>query len=98
MSLDERARGELEHLIDFNIQNVPMLVKSLFSPQTRAEWQIQNQNDFLTGYVVGIIRQGYIDFFNRVYERLPNQQELLEINDIIYRRTRDIREAIFKVG
>jgi hypothetical protein len=33
-----------------------------------------------------------------MYTREPNQQEVLEVTSIIYRRTGEIRNAIFNIG
>jgi hypothetical protein len=99
MVLDAQTRGTLEHFIDGFIQIIiPNLVKPLFYPQQRSRWHIQNQNDFSTGFALGIILSKFLSCFHSIYGRNPNKEEISEAVDIIYRRTAGIKVAISKVG
>jgi hypothetical protein len=98
MVLDERTRGRLEQIIDNFIQGTPNIVKSLFDPQERARWQIQNQNDFSMGLALGIIFGGFWCDYITTYHKNPTQEEQKEVKSIIFRRMSEVRNAIFDVG
>ena len=98
MVLDPTVRGYLEQSIDNATKSVPDSVKSLFDPKTRAEEQIENQNDFVMGAALGMIYQTSIFAIFAINMRLPNQEEMSEIQSIIYRNIPRIRNAMFNAG
>ena len=98
MLLDQTARGVLEQIIDGIIRNIPDFVKILYNPSQKAQLHIENERDFLLGISLGYLYQAFSSYFVPTYGRVPTEQEKLEINSVVFRRTADIRNAIFESG
>lgn len=98
MSLDQTTRGVLEQIIDGLIRDIPNFIKIIYNPSEKAKLHIQNESDFLLGVSLGLLHQAFSNYFISAYRRYPNEQEILEINSVIFRRTADIRNAIFQSG
>lgn len=98
MVLDVRTRWTLEQIIDGIVRGIPSFAKLLFDPQVKEQMHVQNQNDFSLGFALGMIQNEFWTHFYKVYGRLAYQDEILEVSDIIYRRSADIRNAIFNAG
>ena len=76
--------------------DIPNFIKIIYNPSEKANLHIQNESDFLLGISLGLLHQAFSNYFISAYKRYPNEQEILEINSIIFRRTADIRNAIFQ--
>jgi|SRR5688572_10957289 hypothetical protein len=98
MSLDELARGMLEKYIDKVISGIPYLMPRYREKQFKDLLQFKNEDDFLQGSVYGGISWGYADQFYLLFKRTPTQEEILEIQTIIIKRMREVKDAMFKTG
>jgi hypothetical protein len=96
MSLDQTTRGVLDQIIYGIIKDIPNFIKIIYNPSEKAKLHIKNESDFLLGVSLGLLHQAFSNYFISAYRRYPNEQEILEINSIIFRRTADIRNAIFQ--
>jgi hypothetical protein len=93
MSLDVLLRGFIERWIDETIQFIPTLMNGVRTNKTNL--QIKEEADYVFGLATGII-MGKLDMFYRtMYYRRPSDEELFEAGNVISRRSRDIRDAIF---
>jgi hypothetical protein len=97
MTLDPIIRGKLEQTID-NVKQVIQKPISSFDEKKRVEMNVKNKEDFALGLALGIIIQDFYNQFFFMYTREPNQQEILEVASIIYRRIAEIRNAISNIG
>ena len=97
MTLDPIIRGKLEQTID-NVKQAIQKPISSFDEKKRVEMNVKNKEDFALGLALGIIIQDFYNQFFFMYTREPNQQEVLEVTSIIYRRSVEIHNAIFNIG
>ena len=98
MVLDDRTRGILENQIDRTIANIPELAKISQREDFRKDFQIKEESDFMVGMVWGYIMRAFQDMFILDHSRQPNDVEALDAMSIVFKRTKEIREAIFKCG
>ena len=98
MVLTDNTRGNLENLIENTITAVPQLVELGRNESFRKEFNIREEGDLTLGIVWGYIIRGFQDSFVLDYNRLPNDLELLDMMTVVFKRTREIKEAIFKCG
>ena len=71
-------------------------MKFFINPENKARMQIQNENDFVLGITLGIINQRFLYEFIDLNQRPPDNEELSQVVDIIFSRTAEMRETIFK--
>jgi hypothetical protein len=95
MSLTEYMRGVLENLIDQSINMTPIFVNMARNNNT-SEFGITTLDDYVLGIVQGSIMGLFVSFYRSslAQDLPPNLQT--EVGQIIFRRTKEIREAIFK--
>jgi len=98
MVLDDRTRGILENQIDKAIENIPNLAKLSQREDFRKHFQLKEESDFMVGLVWGYVLRAFQDMFILDYSRLPNEMETSDAMTIVFKRTKEIREAIFKCG
>jgi len=96
VSLDVGTRGTLERIIDKTINHIPHQVRLFRLKKTKL--QIKDENEFVYGLAFGDIYGTFLLYFASIMERQPTDNELDEMIDIIDRRAREIRDAIFKAG
>lgn len=96
MTLSQVSRGMLEQIIDNAIRSVPSYLRIMF--QHKAEFGVKNEADYVLGFSLGSIFQGFLNNFLLTNLRNPNEEELLEASNIIFRRIRDIHNAILETG
>jgi hypothetical protein len=75
---------------------IPNIVKVFFDPSNKA-LQIQDEKDFAFGVALGNIQNAFLTTFVSIQARYPNSEEIAEINNIISKRTPEIRNAISSV-
>jgi hypothetical protein len=51
---------------------------------------------YAIGLAHGMILTGSISDFKTRYKREPNQEEMIEVSKVLFDRTDELREAIFK--
>ena len=97
MSLTEYMRGVLENLIDQAINMTPIFV-NIARNNNPPEFGITTLDDYVLGIVQGSIMGTFVSFYRSslAQDLPPNLQ--IEVGQIIFRRPKDIRDAIFKTG
>lgn len=83
--LDDEMREALDQLIDRTTISFHTVMFSIRID--KAEFHIQNESDYATGF---------ISDFKTSYNREPNQEEMIEVSKVLFDRTDELREAIFK--
>lgn len=97
MSLNNNIRGLLENIIDESILIMPALM-SLFRNTSPPEFGIQRLEDYAFGYVQGLILGQFICSYRAIFAQNLQPEISAEAGRILLRRSRDIREAIFRAG
>lgn len=98
MVLDHEIRGRTEDTIDLTIEQIPYLIGIFRTEEFKKKYHIQNETDLTLGMVWGYLFRGFQDMFTVSYQRQPNQDEISEAVGLIFKRTDEIKEAIFKCG
>jgi hypothetical protein len=94
--LDDKMRIVLDHLIDRTTISFHTLMSSIRID--KASFHIQNESDYAIGLAHGMILTGFISDFKTHFKREPNQEEMIEVSKVLFNRTEELREAIFKSG
>jgi hypothetical protein len=97
MPLDNYGRGLLEKSIDETIPVIPTFVERLRNNMPE-DFMIQKMEDYAFGFVKGLIIGNFLGTYGSTYFPNPPPDLMNEIGDVMVRRARDIREAIFKAG
>jgi hypothetical protein len=92
--LDDKMRGALDQLIDRTTISFHTLMSSIRID--KVDFHIQNESDYAMGLAHGMIITGFISDFKTHYKREPNQEEMSEVGRVLFNRTEELREAIFK--
>jgi hypothetical protein len=99
MGLTEGDRGMLEKIIDQQVSTIGKYVKTWRSPEYQKLYQIKDPDDFAYGYAQGSIIAKFETYYALVYnKKIPTADEIDEIAEITLKRSREIKEAIFKSG
>ena len=98
MVLGDQIRGKLEKIIDQEISGVPNTVDMARTVSAAKEFQIKNPDDFALGIAWGGIIRAFSERYVTMYGRVPSGEEMSEASDIVIKRTKEIKEAIFKCG
>ena len=98
MVLDEEMRGILEKVIDHTISKIPKIVDMARTVSAIRELQIKNPDDFVLGLAWGDIIRAFSERFALKRSGVPSEEETGEISNIVMKRTKEIKEAIFKCG
>ena len=97
MSLTANMRGVLENLIDQAIVMTPTFMNIARNNRT-PELGIQTIDDYVLGIVQGSIMGAFVSFYRSTFAQdLPSNLQS-EVAQIIFRRTREIRNAIVNAG
>ena len=98
MPLDDDDRAFLEKTIDTIIKQVPGLVQMARDEGYQKHAQIKEVDDFVLGIATGVIYGAFIQYFVTRQQRQPAEDEVTEANQVILRRMREIKDAIFNCG
>jgi len=98
VALDNEDRAFLEKTIDSTIRQVPGLMKLVRVEEYQRLLQYKDGGDVVLGFAIGMIYGGFVQYFITRQQRQPNPDEVSEANEVIFRRTREIKDAIFKCG
>ncbi len=98
MALDPTHSGILEQLIDQAIKDMGMTVQFVRSDRYSKIIKDKDGDDFVLGYIIGRIDTTFKATYIATYGRLLSNEEILEIENIIYNRIDELKEAIFKCG
>jgi len=93
MVLGDQIRGKVEKIIDEVISGIPKNVDMARTISAAKEFQIKNPDDFALGIAWGVILRAISECYVTMYDRVPS-----EVSDIVIKRTKEIKEAIFKCG
>ena len=98
MALDNEDRASLEKVIDGIINQVPAIMKMVRTEEYKKFVQYKDEGDVVLALATGMIYGAFTQYFISRQLREPNPDEISEINQVIYRRARETKEAIFKCG
>ena len=92
--LDDNMKGVLHQLIIRTTISFHALMSSIRID--KAEFHIHSESDYAIGLAHGMILTGFLSDFITHNNREPNQEEMIEASKILFDRTTELREAIFK--
>jgi hypothetical protein len=92
--LDDKMKGVLDELIDRTTISFHTLMSSI--QLDKAEFHIQSESDYAIGLAHGMILTGFLSDFKIHNKREPNQEEMIKASRILFDRTTELREAIFR--
>ncbi|MCH8915326.1 MAG: hypothetical protein IIA82_05730 [Thaumarchaeota archaeon] len=98
MPLTNEERGQLEKSIDIEISRLKRTVDFARVAMKNKEWGVQNDSDFVLGWSLGSIISDFSHNISYTRQVNPPQEDINEGVDIISKRVREIKEAIFKCG
>jgi len=98
MPLDNEDRAYLEKTIDRTVKQVPDIVQMSRDEGYQKHAQIKEVDDFVLGIATGVIYGGFVEYFVARQQRQVNDDEIAEANQVILRRMREIKDAIFNCG
>ena len=98
MLLNPTHRGTLEQLIDQAIKDMQPTVQFVRSDRYSKIIKDKNGDDFVLGFVIGRIDTTFKANFIATHGRILSDEEILEVENIIYNRIDELKEAIFKCG
>jgi hypothetical protein len=96
--LDINIRGSLDLIIDQMVGYLPTTVTFLREGERKASLHIDSEKDYTLGYAHGAIKASFLAIFISLKSRPPNPDETKEVDTIIYNRTDELRNAIFRGG
>ena len=98
MVLDPTQRGILEQLIDQAVKDMRMTVEFVRWDRYSKILKDKNAEDFILGFVYGRIDTTFKATFIATQDRILSKEEMLEVENTIYNRIDELKEAIFKCG
>jgi len=98
MALSNEERGFLEKRIDDEIKGMKATIDIARSENNRKEWQILNDADFALGWALGTIFNDFSHYISSIHQKRIDQVDIEQAIEIITKRVREIKEAIFKCG
>lgn len=96
MSLNEYLRGTLEQYIDEGRQSVPSMIQVYRAHATRE--LVKTMEDYIFEFIQGWILAQFVSTYRSLYFQLPSPDIQKAVGTIIFRRSREIRNAIFSQG
>jgi hypothetical protein len=94
MVFDELARGAFETHIDNVIKDIPLLMSRFRQKEIKNLLQLRNEEEFLYGVVYGRIIWG----FNHPTATGITNEDIFEMQRILLRRLREVKDAIVNTG
>ncbi len=96
--LSDVARGKLENIIDQCIAQIPHAIQVCRTPGFTELVGVKEESDFVLGFIYGNIFSGFALYY-AAQHGFPPKPELNEVlGTIVFNRTKEIKEAIFKCG
>jgi hypothetical protein len=92
--LDNKMRETLDQLIGRTIMSFHTVMSSIRID--KADFHIQNESDYALGLAHEMILTGFMSDFKDQNKREPSQEEMTEVSKVLFDRTEELREAIFK--
>ncbi len=98
MTLSIEDRGLLEKNIDSEIEGIKAVINIARNELNKKEWEIRNEADFALGWAIGSISANFTHNYVDLHHAPPSKEEVSQATEIITKRIREIKEAIFKCG
>ncbi len=96
MTLNQADREFLEKDFAQFLEQIPSLVLLSRTENYKMSIQSNGADDFVLGFTNGMLWVGFINYFAGRYMRELAEDETREFFEILHRRNRVIKEAIFK--
>jgi hypothetical protein len=97
MPLNEILRGILERKIDEGIASIPTLI-AIFRQGNITQLGVKTLEDYIFGLIHGNIIGQFETIYKVMYFQNLTPDITQEVTNIVLRRSREIREAIFRQG
>jgi hypothetical protein len=94
MALNASQRIALESSINSAISNIPNFLDKWNRTSAFKKYQIEDFNEFLYGYILGIISNSLHNIIFISEGRMVTREENLEAEEMILRRLPEIRNSI----
>ena|SRR3989442_345801 len=98
MELDQVDKGFLEKEIDRTVENVKSTIEMARNEEYRKFTQIINESDFVFGWSLDQIVQGFTYFFLIRHGRHLTESESNEVVSRVNTRSNEIKDAILSCG
>ena len=98
MTLGVEERGLLEKSIDYEIKKMNQTIMFGRDENSKKVLQIKNDSDFALGWALGSIISSFSHNMVERRNSILSQEDTDEAMDIVIKRVREIKEAIFKCG
>jgi hypothetical protein len=96
--LQQKDRIMLQSMIDEEIAKIPGVITNLRLPQFKGVFQIKDEAEYVYGYTHGSIVGKFETYYFVVHSgKKPDSNEIDEIAKTIFQRSKEIRDAIFKI-
>ena len=96
MGLSDKDRKFLNTMIEEEISKIPGLVRNLRLPEFSGVFQIKDESEYVYGYTHGSIVGKFETYYFVAHSgKKPGGDEIDEIAKTIFKKTSDIRNAIF---
>jgi hypothetical protein len=95
--LSAEVRGVLEHQIDSYLSLIPQYVETFRDKQS--QFHLNEPNDAVFGYVLGTITASFAPTLTQLaFVNKFTPDIVVEVSEIIFRRSKEIRNRIFNTG
>lgn len=85
--------------MDEEIAKIPELMRNLRLPEFKGVFQILDEAEYVYGYTHGSIVGKFETYYFVVHSgKKPSSMEANEISKTLLQRSKEIRDAIFKIG
>lgn len=97
MALKDKDRTVLKTMIDEEIAKIPGILANLRLPEFSGVFQIKDESEYVYGYTHGSIVGKFETYYFVVHSgKKPSGGEVDEIAQTLFKRSTEIRDAIFK--
>jgi hypothetical protein len=96
MVLSDLVRGHVDRAIDISIQSIPQTLKNI--RKMKESLHLKEEENYIFGLATGYVIGTFEAFYRLVYLKSPSAEDSFEVIQIILRRSRDIKDAIFSAG
>jgi len=98
LGLDLSDRGALERIIEIRIEEIPDIMRVFRNQDIRERHQIRNADEFAYGYIYGKIIATFEAHMITTHQKEMSQDKVNEMFSITEKRTKEIKDAIYKCG
>ena len=98
MGLDITDRGALEKIIEARIQEIPKLLQIFRTEEIKSRLQISYPEEFCYGNMHGRIFGEFTVYYFSTHKITMPDDDVKELGEILEKRSREIKDAIFNCG